>query len=307
MCNLDVGADPGQGPLAILGDTQRTMCIEQLLGKESNDIWREDLLRGLAEERPAAAMIVGDIVCLGASATEWRYFDRIVARLRASGTAIVAVLGNHDYYGPNRRAVALAAKRFPMLRQHRWFVWRFGALALLCLDSNRWDLGRRQWAAQLQWLGDMLARLDQDTGVRGVLLLCHHPPFCNTFARRESIAVRRDFLTLYLQAAKAMGVISGHAHTYEHLLVDGHDYIVTGGGGGPCDAVCLPPHEKYRSLYRGPALRDLHYLRVDVEADAVRITVKALSPAAPALRVIDRFQLAWTHPARHGMLCRTWA
>src|SRR5262245_16705812 len=100
------------------------MYLEQLVGRESNDTAREALLRGLAAEQPAATMIVGDIVCFGASAAEWRYFDRVIAPLRGSGSAMVAILGNHDYYGPNRRAVALARQRFPMLQGQRWFVWR---------------------------------------------------------------------------------------------------------------------------------------------------------------------------------------
>ena len=290
---LDVSADPQRGPLAIIGDTQRTMYVEQLIGKESNDAPREALLRGLAEDRPAATMIVGDIVCFGAAAAEWRYFDRIIAPLRASGAAMVAILGNHDYYGPNRRAVALARVRFPILQEQRWFAWRFGKLALVCLDSNRWDLGSRRWKEQLQWLRDTLADLDQDPSVRGFLLLCHHPPFCNSIARRESAAVRRDFRPLYANARKALGFISGHAHTYEHLLIDARHYIVTGGGGGPRDAVRLAPQEKYRSLHSGPALRELHYLLLDVGDTAVRITVKGLSNDERALRIIDQFELNW--------------
>ena len=54
-------------------------------------------------------------------------------------------------------SVNLAGVRFPTLLAHRWFVWRFGALALICLDSNRWDLGARRWAEQLRWLRDTVA------------------------------------------------------------------------------------------------------------------------------------------------------
>ena len=269
------------------------MYLEQLVGMESNDAAREALLRGLAAERPAAAMIVGDIVCFGASLAEWRYFDRVVAPLRNTGAALLAILGNHDYYGPNRRAVVLARQRFASLQTQRWFVWRYGPLALICLDSNRWDLGSSQWREQLQWLRAALTAVDQDPSVCGVLLLCHHPPFCNSIARRESRAVRRDFQPLYVNARKAMAFISGHAHTYEHLRIDTHHYIVTGGGGGPRDTVRLPPAAKRHAVYSGEAIREFHYLLIDVDAAAVRITVKGLQTAVSPLRVIDQFALPW--------------
>src|SRR4051812_49040841 len=65
------------GTFAVIGDTQRTLPIERLLGREQNDAERPRLIDAIAKDRPDLLVHLGDAVADGASARSWRYFDQL--------------------------------------------------------------------------------------------------------------------------------------------------------------------------------------------------------------------------------------
>src|SRR5690349_3471213 len=72
-----------EGPIVVLGDTQRTLPVESFFcGREQNEFERRALIEQIArEERPAFVVHLGDMVSFGASGQEWEYFDRLVSPL----------------------------------------------------------------------------------------------------------------------------------------------------------------------------------------------------------------------------------
>src|SRR5262245_12627543 len=68
-----------EGPIVVLGDTQRTTWEEVLLlWREQNEAARLALIQKIAaEEQPAFVVHLGDMVESGGTARNWEYFDRL--------------------------------------------------------------------------------------------------------------------------------------------------------------------------------------------------------------------------------------
>jgi len=279
--------------IVVLGDTQRTLFAERwLLGREQNERARQALIEKLArEERPAFVVHLGDLVCWGASAREWRYFDRLVAPLGALDIRIRPVLGNHDYWGPRERALRLARRRFPELAPHTFATQRQGELGLIWLDSN---LTGAAASEQLRWFEATLDGYERAPEVRGVLAFAHHPPFSN--ARRPP-RTRPDvagLLETFCAAGKTLALLSGHIHGYERFQLRGKTFIVSGGGGGPRVSYWTGAKARHSPAYTTAdgKPRAFHYLVLQATAEELCFDVKCLelSAACPAGR-LEKFSL----------------
>jgi hypothetical protein len=220
----------GSEAFVVLGDTQRTTWMEELIGREQNDAGRRALIEMIAEqETPAFVVHLGDMVESGGSATSWRYFDRLVAPLTSRGIPILPLFGNHDLWGSEAGARRNARARFPQLGSGG-YAMRFHELGLIWLDSNvTGDAASRQTA----WFGEALKALDDAGEVRGILVFTHHPAYTNGKHRHPEPYVTSDVLPRFLAAKKTMAMMSAHVHGYERFVEHGRTFVVTGGGGGP--------------------------------------------------------------------------
>ncbi len=282
--------DPADGPLVIVGDIQRTSIVERALGRESNPDARRRLVAAIGETRPAAIVIVGDLVFDGASAVDWTWFERVFAGAVHGGPSVHVALGNHDYWGSDAAARFYIGHRFPALRETTHYVRRHGPLALVMLDSNEASLGPDAWAAQSAWLHRTIYALDADPDVRGTLVFAHHPPFTNSDVTGDEEHVQRAFLPGFVRASKTLAFFSGHAHTYERYEKRGKHYVVTGGGGGP-RVMGRDVSSKHADRVTGPYPRPFHFVRVDVEASRVALTVIGFDRDAETAQPIDAFSI----------------
>jgi 3',5'-cyclic AMP phosphodiesterase CpdA len=278
-------------PLALLGDPQRTLWVERLIGREQNDESRAALDKDLAAQRPGLLVLLGDLTNAGGSQSEWERFDELFAPIRGAGIPMLALLGNHDYWGREEEALANAAARFPQLGQKRWYLRAFGRLALVLLDSNEPQLGESRWEEQSDWYRRTLAALDGDPAVSGVLVLAHHPPYTNSRTTGDEEHVQRAFLPAFFAARKTLAFVTGHAHAYERFEERGRTFIVSGGGGGPRVRLLAGAHARHRDLHSAGSPRPFHYLLVEQDASGARVTVRGLDKGETEARVIDRFEL----------------
>lgn len=269
--------DP-QGPIIVLGDTQRTSWAEEeLLGREQNEQPRRDLMAAIAErERPAFVVHLGDMVVSGASRFEWTYFDHLVSPLTARGIPIRPVLGNHDYWGKDSLALANASapEHFPQLATH-FYSAKHRGLGLIWLDSN---LHGRKARAQDRWYRDTLAAFECSPSTRAVLVFTHHPPFTNGAHRHPEAYVVDRVLPPFLASPKAQVMLSGHVHGYERFTQGGKTFVVSGGAGGGRVEYEAPPPGDERTQYRHPHLgpRPFNYVRIEIGTDALRFETKCL-------------------------------
>jgi len=173
-----------------------------------------------------------------------------------------AAWGNHDEGGMSTRTLLGA--------QAHWYSFAEGAADVFVLDSNQ--TGDQ---AQLEWLRGALA------GSRAVFKIAvfHYPPYTvgdlpgNSQARRLWVPLFRRY---HVQL-----VLGGHLHNYEHLRVDGVDYVISGGGGGdltPCVStsaqliICKAVH---------------HFVLVDVTSTSLTVTAILADGS-----VLERFAVA---------------
>lgn len=256
-------SDP-EGPIIVLGDTQRTSWPEEVLcGREQNEQPRLDLIAAIAaHERPAFVVHLGDMVVVGSSPAEWRYFDHLLSPLRARGIPIRPLLGNHDYWGNDRRALAAATQRFPELAT-RFYSDRYRGLGLIWLDSN---LRGRRARGQERWLADTLAAFDRDVCIRGVLVFTHHPPFTEGVGHEPDSYVVERVLPEFRGSAKTLALLSGHVHGYERFAEGDKAFVVTGGGGGP--------RVEYERGAREP--RAFNYVALHIAGDRLELVAKCL-------------------------------
>ena len=266
-----------QGPIIVLGDTQRTSWAEELGGREQNEQPRRQLMAAIvAQERPAFVVHLGDMVLSGASAFEWRYFDHLVSPLTARGFRIRPVLGNHDYWGNDAVALerATTRERFPELAT-RFYSSKHRGLGLIWLDSNlRGRLGR----AQARWYRDTLAAFECSPSTRAVLVFTHHPPFTNGKGKHPDDYVREQILQPFLASPKARVMLSGHVHGYERFERAGKAFVVTGGAGGGRVEYETPGPVGEQPAYRHPngGRRPFNYVRIALEPDSLELEAKCL-------------------------------
>lgn len=282
--------DPVDGPLVIVGDIQRTSIAEQAFGRESNPAARRRLATAIGAVRPAAIVVVGDLVFDGASAIDWVWFERVFAPAVVGRPSVHVALGNHDYWGSDAAALHHLRRRFPALRARTYYVRRHGPLALVMLDSNEASLGAEEWARQSAWLHRTIYALESDPTVRGTLVFAHHPPFTNSDVTGDEAHVQRAFLPGFERAQKTLAFFSGHAHTYERYEKRGKHYVVTGGGGGP-RVMGRDVSSEHADRVEGPYPRPFHFVRVDVDAERLALTVIGFDRDERMPRTIDAFAI----------------
>ena len=170
--------------------------------------------------------------------------------------------GNHDAQGRSTKQVLGAS---------RWYRWRVRGAEFFMLDSN--NVGD---ADQRSWLAERLAA----SRARAKVVVFHHPPYTVGSVHGPDERVQREWVPLFRRHRVTL-VLSGHNHLYEHHIVAGLHYVVSGGGG----------NHLYRCDRSTPRLirceESHHFLLVTIREDAV--TVRAVMPSG---RVFDRFRIS---------------
>jgi len=246
------------GPMRIVvyGDTQSRHPLE---------FWKKDTTRArrrvayrVAQVRPDVVVHVGDLVDRGGSEGAWKVFDEENAWLRRMGVPYYPVLGNHEFMGGSvEKALGNYFSRFPYLGTRRWYRFQAGVIAFLMLDSNFDEMTQEQVREQLAWVQQTLAECRRDAEVKMCAIITHHPPFTHSEGDPPNAKVIHLILPLTGGHAKCKLFFSGHVHSYERFRVGRLNYIVTGGGGGPLDAVeeGIFPED----LYKDGRIRGFHY------------------------------------------------
>lgn len=235
--------------IAFIGDTQETLLVERLIGRENNRAESAQLINAVADAKPSLVVHLGDLVALS-TARAWRRFDDLVRSL--AGIPRAAIRGNHDGWGVRAVVEREWRARFPIDER----VLRVGESAIVLLDSNLRD---RAWNEQGEWFARTLAQLDDDASCERVLACVHHPPRTNSTVTSDDTDVARDLLPPFVASQKTCALLSGHVHAYERFDVEGKHLIVAGGGGGP--RVRL--QGRHVDVCRLPSPRPLHYLWVE--------------------------------------------
>ncbi len=246
--------------IIIVGDTQKTSGWE--FWRENNDSVRKLLFPAILEEKPSAIIILGDLIFRGSSKSHWKDFDLNTQCVRDNRITLYPLLGNHNYYGNNTKALKSYFQRFPYLNGQRWYDRKLSNAAFLFLDSNFSQLTQEEIFQQNLWYTKKLREYDNDPSIKHVFVCDHHPPFTNSQVIASREEVKQYFLPAFLSTPKAKVFFSGHCHAYEHFLYENKHFVVSGGGGGPRHRLNTTSSSKYQDIFKGPVIRKFHYCKL---------------------------------------------
>lgn len=223
---------------------------------------------------PRFLVHTGDLVADGSDMSQWHRFFQIAGPLIAEAP-LVSVPGNHEGRSGNWERLASPNGR-------RSYCFRYGNCFFLCLDTDPEAVSDASW---LSFVYNSL-KAAQDASYRVVVI--HRPPFTVMPKRIGSARDLREKLVPLLRRYGVNLVLCGHDHNYQHHVVDGIHYVVTGGGGAPLYSITQSGTALLRSTVQNEALKAgtrcelrtvkavsvLHYVLVAVGAS--QMTVRAV-------------------------------
>lgn len=219
--------------------------------------------------KPAVLYWLGDIVSLGYRSNKWRIIDQFLAKCTAVGTAVYAIMGNHDVMGRPRKGAKNFQLRFPD-HSPTGYVKITDSIAVIMLNSNFSILSVADMVKQQTWYEQTLKELDENPSVKVVIVTCHHAPYSNSKLVGSSKLVQQRFVPAYTQSQKARLFITGHSHAFERYQFEGKTFLVIGGGGGLKQPLNISPSRlpdlatDYKPLF--------HYLAVRREGEGLSLT-----------------------------------
>ncbi|MCJ8014103.1 phosphodiester glycosidase family protein [Paenibacillus sp. KQZ6P-2] len=145
----------------------------------------------------------------------------------------VVTIGNHEVSGTNSRV------NYQRTFGEPTYAYQYGNMEIIGLDSASGDVTKSD-ASQWSWLNETL----NQTQVNNIMVMMHIPPdeisadgldfkTGHGFQNPEEAQKFYDLLGAYKSnhPEKNIVVFSGDLHAYEHKVVQGVDYVITGGGG----------------------------------------------------------------------------
>jgi predicted phosphodiesterase len=267
--------DPSKNHFIIVGDTQGTSHWE--FWRERNDRERKLIVDEITKREPSFVIHLGDLTTRGSSEKHWQEFDDMHRELCKKKIPYFPILGNHEFYGNNKKALHNYFERFSYLDQRRWYSFIWKNVGLILLDSNFSTLTKEQIEGQSQWYLNELKKFEKMTGIDYIIVCCHEPPFTNSRVVSPNREVKVDFADPFLRFQKARLFFSGHSHSYEWFQMDGKFFIVSGGGGGPRHKVIIDPRkQRYQDLFAGSELRFFHFCEIESPNDTLFFKVLRL-------------------------------
>ena len=259
---------------------------------------RKWLVDRIAQEKPDALFVSGDLPFRGTLNEDWDVYRRETAPWTAAHLRVYPTIGNHELYPEPIKGLVNYFAEFPWLEGRRWYSVRIGSVYLISLDSNgaRPDLTFNPGEEQRVWLESQLEHLPPE--VKFVFFLTHMPLLNDI--QSEVVAdlptAGQRMLRIYLEKQAALThakfvVVCGHIHNYERFENGGISYIVSGGGGAkPYPIYVRNPQD----LYRDPAYPNFNYLVLMVHGKQADVTMyRVADPKAATLttEVKERFTL----------------
>jgi len=269
--------DSSKKHFILVGDTQSTSHWE--FWRERNDKERKLIIDEITRREPAFVVHLGDLTTRGSSLKHWQQFDDLHKELRGKNIPYFPILGNHEFYGNNEKALDHYFGRFPHLEGRRWYSFTWRNIGLILVDSNFSNLTKEQIETQAQWYLSELKRFAQDNSINYVFVCCHEPPFTNSRVVAPSEKTKMYFAVPFIRFSKTCLFFSGHSHTYERFQIGDKFLIVSGGGGGPRHKVTVDPLKRhYDDLFPGPELRFFHFCEIETKGQGLELRIPRLEP-----------------------------
>lgn len=281
-----------QLPFAVIGDTQKTSKFEALIGRERNYKKTKKLISALAEEEVDLIVHLGDAIFSG-KYREWHKFNQLMSPIRENETPLLLIMGNHEYSGNKSKSFKIIKKQFPQMVLSKWYAREYSNIALIFLDTNKKKLGEENWSRQKKWYLEKIKLYKDDPNILGLMLFTHHPPFTNSKLTNDEKYVEKAFLTPFFTEKKALAVISGHAHGFEHFIKRDKHFIISAGGGGP--RVKYHTGKKMRHIDRSKLSipRPFNYLLIEPKTKSINVKVRGFYNIEDNIKTLESFDISF--------------
>lgn len=138
---------------------------------------------------------------------------------------IVSTIGNHEL------PYSVYLYLFTLPNNEQWYTMHFGCVSVLCVNLYAdYTSGSEQY----NWIRATLTDSIPES-TRWIIINEHESPY-STSNHGSNLLVRSILKPLYDSLGVDV-VVCGHDHCYEHSLVGGIHYFVSGGGGAPLYSV----------------------------------------------------------------------
>ena len=275
--------------ILFLSDTQAPMWVERLvLRAHQNTKATTTIFNEIIRIKPAVLYWLGDIVSLGYRNNKWRIIDQFLLKCTEVGTAVYAIMGNHDVMGRPKKGARNFQQRFPE-HSPTGYVKRTDAIAVVMLNSNFGILSVADLVKQQTWYEQTLNDLDDDPDVKVIIVTCHHAPYSNSKLVGSSTLVQKRFVPAYVRSLKGRLFITGHSHAFERYEFEGKTFLVIGGGGGLRQPLNISSSRlpdlatSYKPMF--------HYLAVRREGDGLVLTSYCLKKDFSGFSVGYQFEI----------------
>jgi acid phosphatase type 7 len=224
---------------------------------------------------PEIIIDTGDYTTDGTNASGWDPQFFTPTKDVISRSCLFSAIGNHE--GNALNYISYFYPPTDTSGSKRYYSFDYAQAHFSVVDvTTTYGVGTPQYA----WLA---ADLAGNKNKQWLFVAFHNPPY-SSGAHGPDASVQSQLCPLLEQNGVDM-VFNGHDHDYEHALVNGVHYIVTGGGGAPLYAVS--PHS-----WTITATSAWHCCLVNVNGGILTLT--AMKPDGT---VIDTFPLSATRVA----------
>jgi hypothetical protein len=260
----------------------------------TNPTARRWLVEKIAEEKPDALLLNGDVPYSGDVVNDYEVYKTESRPWRDQHMNVYPALGNHEFHGDPQVALEHWWSAFPEMKGRRWYSVQVGkAIYTITLDSNTSLL---PGSDQARWLDEQLTALPK--GVKFVIISLHHPPVADLQTRinvshnpRPNEIALRDYLEAIAPKLRAKIIVSaGHIHNYERTERGDVTYLVSGGGGASPVPVERTPEDQYQNN----DFPNFHYVKFVLDGDTLRANMFRLADAgaaSPEWQVRDEFTI----------------
>lgn len=267
---VEIGGQTWDGEFATAPEAGKDVPFSFIVVGDSRGSMEQHrrVVQRMSQEVPDFVLGTGDMVDEGFRQDQWQMFFDVENSLLRDNVYFPA-LGNHDRQGRGRTADTYRA--FFSVPENgndteRYYAFTYGSSRFLVLDSNAYSFAMTD---QTSWLERELIGARQDSSIRHVFVVMHHPPY--SISLHGGAVDLRDRWGPLFERYDVSAVFSGHDHVYSRAEANNVHYFVTGGGGAP-----LYPRRPKSNPIDVAAVkkfeRVLHFLRCTITGNRIEVT-----------------------------------
>ncbi|MCA9777056.1 MAG: metallophosphoesterase [Candidatus Eremiobacteraeota bacterium] len=297
------GTSKGHYRIVVLGDHQRWWDKRfQTLVERAQGL-AEERFGGAVEETINLVVFLGDMVQHGDCLWQWDRLHITQSSKLTSRIPSLTVVGNHDLGASGdlttysdlftSRDVQDFHYGEPGSEGDHYYATQKANIVFLCFDSDH------PTAEQTAWIASVLTRADKDPGVDWVVVISHHPLWCEELPADEAWYSQQEVLPLLLKSDKLVLILSGHAHLYSRgsLSERGVYHVISGGASFDQLWEETPDNNvDYAEVQKTIDRQNFQILDFDLEARVLRVESWSIGSSSlgggfDELKLIDSFGL----------------